>query len=136
MPVKQFKRVEQIIDIGIERDEIDEKKYKKGEANTVADEEREFTFFNRLGELKGDFLQTSQGTLPSAEYFISYYREEDHSCCHNNHWWWNKTTHLVTGKRFSEGTERTGMYADKNTKDGKKDEQGNDSDSVRNLSHN
>jgi hypothetical protein len=130
MPVKQFKGVKEIIDIGTEGEEIDEEKYEKGEAHTIADEEREFNFFNGLRELKSDFLQTSQGALPSTEYFVAYHREEDHSCCHNNHRWRKKTTHLITGKGFSESTERTGMYSDKNTKDSKKDDQGNNSDKV------
>jgi hypothetical protein len=120
--VKQFKRVKEIIDIGTEGEEIDEKEHEKGEAHNITDEEREFNFFNGLRKLKSDFLQTTQGAGPSAEYFVSYNSEEDHSCCHNNHWWGNKTNHLITVKRFSEGTERTGMYSDKNTKDSKKDD--------------
>ena len=72
MPVKQFKRVKEIVDIGTEEKEIDEKEYEKGEADTITDEEREFKFLDGPGELKSDFLQTSQRADPSAEYLVSY----------------------------------------------------------------
>ena len=130
MPVKQLKGVKEIIDIGSEREEIDEKEQKKGETHTIAGDERYCNFFNGPGELKSNFLETTQGTDPPAEDLVSYYREEDHSCCHNNHWWRYKAIYLINGKGFSEGAERAWMYAEKNTKDGKKDDQGNNPEKV------
>ena len=130
MPVKKLKGVKEIVDIGSEGNEIDEKEQKKGEAHTIADDERYFNFFYGPGELKSDFLETSQRADPPAEDLVPYYREEDHSCCHNNHWWWYKAIQLINGKGFSQGAERAWMYPDKNTKDCKENDHGNNPDKV------
>ena len=110
MPVKQFKRVKEIVDIGTEEKEIDEKEYEKGEAHTITDEEREFKFFNGPGELKSDFLQASQWADPTAKYFIAYDGKYYHATNHHNHRWWYKTNYLITRQRFSKCTERTRVY--------------------------
>jgi len=97
MPVKELKGVKEIIDIGFEEEEVDEKEAEKGETNTIAADERYFNFFNGLGELISDFLETTQRADPPAEDLVPYYREEDHSCCHHNHWWWYKAIQLING---------------------------------------
>ena len=79
MPVKQLKRVKEIIDIGFEEEEIDEKEQEKGGTNTIAGDEWDCNFINGPRELKNDFLERSQGADPSAENFVSYNSEKDHS---------------------------------------------------------
>jgi len=128
LPVEDFKGVEEIVDVDILRNEKDDKKEQEQCPYGIGRKKRAFDFADSLAEQESRFLQTSQGTDPSAEDFIAHNSEQQHDSRHDHHGGRNKAAQVVSQRCLGECAQGTGMNSDCHAEDVKEDEQENQSD--------